>query len=521
MLVADAKLPFKLLQVAESRCDTLVARPGRDASKPRLRKQIEARGLKPYPAAPQLPPPEPSLPNSFAYFALFAWPAVSLVLFLMLPVERAAIWSLLGGYLLLPSGTRVDLPLLPPLDKSTIPAIVTFLFCWMKGTQSPAPQRSPLVYCCAFAFVVSPLFTSLNNSYELQLAGRSLPGFYPLDGVKFAILNVITLAPFFIGMRFLSSDNGRAQLLRAIPLAALVYSLPMLLEVRISPQLHRLVYGFFPGFIGEVRGSGYRPVVFLDQGLQAALFAATAVIAAVVAARMKWRLFSIPARAAATYLGVILLLCKTLGAAIYALIAIPMVLFLKPKAWVNFACGIGLLICAYPLLRTLDIIPVHHITSAAMAISKERSFSFAVRVENEDLLLAKANQKPAFGWGAWARNRIYDRKSGGDISITDGEWIIQFGTFGWLGYLSLFGLFTSSLLRARKAVRGPVTEPTIILGALGLLLAINLTDLLPNANLVPLTYLIAGSVAGCVRAKSSRKSARQRVDNAERAAVAA
>jgi hypothetical protein len=262
-------------------------------------------------------------------------------------------------------------------------------------------------------------------------------------------------------------------------------------------------------------------VVFLDQGLQAALFAATAVIAAAVATRMKWRLFSMPARAAATYLGVVLLLCKTLGAAIYAILAVPMVLFLKPKAWVNFACGIGLLICAYPLLRTFDIIPVHHITSAAMAISKERSTSFAVRVENEDLLLAKGNKKPAFGWGAWARNRIYDRKSGTDVSTTDGEWIIQFSTFGWLGYLSLFGLLTSSLMRARGGVRGPVTEASVVLGGLSLLLAINLIDLLPNANLVPLTYLIAGSVAGCVRARSSRKSVPQRLDNSERTAVAA
>jgi hypothetical protein len=155
-----------------------------------------------------------------------------------------------------------------------------------------------------------------------------------------------------------------------------------------------------------------------------------------------------------------------------------------------------------------------------MAISKERSTSFAVRVENEDLLLAKGNKKPAFGWGAWARNRIYDRKSGTDVSTTDGEWIIQFSTFGWLGYLSLFGLLTSSLMRARGGVRGPVTEASVVLGGLSLLLAINLIDLLPNANLVPLTYLIAGSVAGCVRARSSRKSAPQRLDNSERAAAA-
>jgi hypothetical protein len=436
---------------------------------------------------------------------------------LLLPVEAAAIWTLLGGYLLLPSATAVHFELLPTLDKSTIPTIAAFVFCWMKGARSPAPARSPLVYFCTLLFIVSPFFTSLTNSYELQYGGRSLPGFYPVDGVKAALLNVVTLLPFFLGMRFFSSDDSRAQLLKAIPIAGLFYSLPMLLEVRLSPQLHRIVYGFEPGgFIGEVRGEGYRPVVFLHQGLEVALFAAMAVIIAVVAVRLKWRLLRLPAGAVATYLSGVLLLCKTLGATMYAVFAVPMVLLFKPKTWVRGACAIALIICAYPLLRTYDLIPVHQVTGAASRISAERSTSFAVRVENEDLLLAKANEKPVLGWGTWGRNRIYNRTSGTDESITDGEWIIQFGSFGWLGYLSLFGLFASSLLRARTRVQGPVTEATFVVAAMSLLLAVNLLDLIPNANLVPLTYLMAGSVAGCIGAKSSRRSTNLGTEPAER-----
>jgi hypothetical protein len=446
---------------------------------------------------------------------------VSLLLFVLLPVEAAAIWSLLGGYLLLPSHTQIDMHLLPPLDKATIASMSTFLFCWMKGTQTPRPVRSPLIYACAAVFVISPVFTTLNNSYELQYPGHSIPGFYPMDGVKAAIINLITLMPFFVGMRFLSSDQARAQLLKAIPAAALFYSLPMLLEVRISPQVNRLVYGFNSGFIGEIRGTGYRPVVFLDQGLQAALFAAMAVIAAVVATRLKWRIARVPAGIGTTYLTVILLLCKTLGAALYAIVAAPMLLFFKPKTCVRVACVIALVICAYPLLRTFDLIPVHRITSAATTISSERSTSFAVRVENEDILLAKANQKPFFGWGTWGRNRIYDKATGTDISTTDGQWILQFGIFGWMGYLSLFGLFASSLFRARAGIKGPVTEASTVLAGMSLLLAVNLVDLLPNANLVPLTYLMAGSVAGSLRSREARKVSRRQVGAPHRVPVAA
>ena len=42
------------------------------------------------------------MPNTTAYLVLAAWPCVALVLFRRLPVERALIWTLLGGYLVLP-----------------------------------------------------------------------------------------------------------------------------------------------------------------------------------------------------------------------------------------------------------------------------------------------------------------------------------------------------------------------------------------------------------------------------------
>jgi hypothetical protein len=132
-------------------------------------------------------------------------------------------------------------------------------------------------------------------------------------------------------------------------------------------------------------------------------------------------------------------------------------------------------------------------------------------VDNEDKLLAKANEKPFFGWGTWGRNRIYDEVSGRDVSITDGEWIIQFGMFGWLGYISLFGLFATSVMRARTRVRGPMTEATIVLGGMSLLLAVNVVDLIPNADLLPFTYIMAGSIAGCVRSRSTHRSSQRPV----------
>jgi hypothetical protein len=443
---------------------------------------------------------------------LFAWPLVCVILFVRLPQESAAIWSLLAGYLLLPSATTVDVVLLPPLDKFTIPAIATFLLCWMKGTPSPAPQRSVLIYLLAAGYIVAPIFTSFTNSYEIQIGDRSLPGFYPMDGMKYSLHNIIELAPFFIGMRFLCTNHARSLLLKAIPISALFYSVPMWFEIRMSPQLHRWVYGFFPhSFAQQYRDGGFRPVVFLNHGLEVALFASMALVAALIGVRAKWKISGRPAPLVAAYLAVLLLFCKTLGALIYSLIAAPIVLFTRPKTWVNVAFAFVLLLSTYPLLRTFDLVPVHHITEAAKSISADRSGSFQLRVTNEDMLLAKANQKPFFGWGSWGRNRVYKQGTGEDLSITDGEWIMQFGTLGWLGYLSLFGLFAVSTWRARSVVRGPVTQNTVAVGGLTLLLAINALDLIPNAGLRPMTYLLAGAIAGCVAMPYSRKVTRMDV----------
>ncbi len=425
----------------------------------------------------------------------------------MLPLEAAAIWSLLGGYLLLPSGTQIDLPLLPPLDKTSIPAIITLLLCFMKGTQSKPPRQSPLAYLFALAFIASPVFTSFGNSFELQTVGGSIPGFYPLDGLKYAGRNAIMLVPFFIGTHFLNTEYGRSTLLKSLPAAALVYSLPMLFEVRMSPQLHRWVYGFFPhSFQQQMRDGGFRPVVFLEHGLQVALFASMAVIAAAIVMRLKRRIMRMPAGAVTFYLGIVLLLCKTLGATLYAALMAPVVLFTRPRAWARLSCIVLLFVCAYPALRWHGLVPVQQVSSAANAISGDRSASFEMRVANEDQLLAKAQQKPLFGWGTWGRNRIYDAQSGRDISVTDGTWIIELGVFGWLGYLSLFGLLTVAVFRAYRAVGNQVTPASITLAGLSLLLGVNVIDLLPNSNLTPITFLLAGAIARAGRARATRSS---------------
>lgn len=440
------------------------------------------------------------IPNWFAYVAMVSWPLVCVLLFIRLPTEKAAIWSLLGGYMLLPSNWNIIEH--PPMDKMDITAAVTLLLCWMKGNKPRPSRRSLLMYALGFGFVIAPIFTSLGNSYELQEAGRSVHGFYPLDGVKFAARNLLMLVPLHIGRRYLATENARALLLKAVPTAMLVYSLPMLFEIRMSPQLHRWVYGYFPStFNQQMRGGGFRPVVFFPHGLALAFFTAVAVLCTLVLIRARLRLVRSNTRLIAAYLSALLVLCKSLGPTVYAVVFAPIIMSTKPRFWVKMGCAVSLLVCAYPFLRSHDLAPTNLVSNVASRISADRNASFSVRVENEGILLRKAEQKPWFGWGGWSRNRIFDKWSGKDISTTDGAWIIYFGVYGWLGFLSFYGLFSAALFAAHTAMDKELTPANITRGGLCLLLTICLINSIPNSVDEWLLLLLAGSVATAPRSR--------------------
>jgi hypothetical protein len=424
------------------------------------------------------------------------------VLFNKLSLNKAIIWSMLGGYMLLPSGLELDAAVLPPLDKMSITALGVLALCWVHGSRAPRPHPSYVLLLFAVILVVCPILTSFTNSYELQTARGSIPGFYPLTGLKFAGRHLLLLVPMYIGFRYLSTDDARAALLTAIPTAMLFYSIPMLFEIRMSPQLHRWIYGYFPhaSFAQQMRDGGFRPVVFFSHGLALALFTAIALLAALILLRSRTRIFGFSSGLAATYLSGLLVLCKSLGPVLYAIILAPVILLTKPRFWVKIGCAASLFVCAYPVLRSAGLSPTALVTSLARSVSADRSESFQTRLQNEDQLLAKAKEKPLLGWGEWGRNRIYDKWTGQDISRTDGAWILQFGTFGWVGYLGLFGLLATAEFLALKCTGKQITQTNVHRGGLALLLAVYIVDSIPNATDLSLIFLMAGAAAAEPRA---------------------
>jgi hypothetical protein len=162
----------------------------------------------------------------------------------------------------------------------------------------------------------------------------------------------------------------------------------------------------------------------------------------------------------------------------------------------------------YPLLRGAQLIPLDTILNYAMSVSPERHQSLNFRILNEEQLLARAMEKPWFGWGGYGRNLILDPIDGRILTIPDGRWIIVLGTYGWLGYICEFGLLIMPLIylgREALAQRSAVFSPFAC--AIALIYAANLADLLPNATLIPFTWLMAGALMGYAESLARQRQA--------------
>ena len=470
------------------------------------------------------------MPNGIAYAALFLWPLFAILAFRRLGVASGVLWALLGGYMFLPIGVGLDAPLLPSFNGSLSAIIAALIIAATAGAGRSHTQtmgwlpRHGGVRVVMAVLVASPLITALLNPDPLVFpSGRVIPGQTLYEGLSALQGQIVMLAPMLLARRYLSGEDGPRLVLRTLAVAGLIYTLPILFELWMSPQLHRIVYGFHQHqFIQMVRAGGYRPAVFLSHPLVVAVFMLLCALAmAAIWRSLHTRSVQPVARRSAAratpherrapvarpdwlnrqvaglgllWLIVIVILCKSLGAAALLVAAMPVALLFSARAQIWAAALAAGLLLSYPLLSHLDIAPGELIHGIVEDFSADRAGSFGMRLENEERLLDKAMERPLFGWGIWGRSRVYDAWSGADISVTDGIWAIQIGTAGFVGYLSLFGLMAAPifiLLRRRNRFVGDTLTATLTL-----MLAVNMLDMIPNSSLTPITWILSGVLLG-------------------------
>jgi len=80
----------------------------------------------------------------------------------------------------------------------------------------------------------------------------------------------------------------------------------------------------------------------------------------------------------------------------------------------------------------------------------------------------------------------------------------NFGQFGIFGFVAEFGLLSIGVFRAAAALRFAQSKAErLSLSSLALIVSINILDLLPNAGLIPWTWLLTGALVGRAEALSS------------------
>lgn len=433
--------------------------------------------------------------TSIAYLALITWPVLCLIAGFLIRTKAAVLLSIFGAYLLLPVGIGFDLPIIPKLDKYAIGNLIALLLV-LVGSHKMIRifPKSRLISVLVVCLITSPLITTFLNQDNIIQVGRFLRGYDLYSAISGSLREFILFLPFVIGYALFRRLEDQRMVLFAFCIGGLIYALPILTEVRLSPQLHTWIYGFFPhSFAQQVRFGGYRPVVFIGHGLLVAMFLVTCLLAAVGLWRSsKGNVQSCFGAVSILFFG-LLILSKGVAAILYGLLFAPFLAIFNRKIILNVLAFLAIIVLLFPALRWFDLVPVHQVLSLVEMLDDDRARSLAFRFNNEDRLLAKASEKPVFGWGGLGRNRVYDVETGQDISITDGTWIIFFGIYGWYGYLARFGLMAIPVLlvalRYRHTRSTDIPLETVTLCTI---MTVSLIDLLPNASTLTINWLIAG-----------------------------
>lgn len=429
---------------------------------------------------------------------LLAWPLIAIAMFSALGLLRGLIWVTLIGFLFLPEGYGFDLPGVI-YDKRTAIAFSLVLAAFLTRKHENLPvftgdrRLKVILILLTVVLFLAPVFTVLDNRYPL-IDGRSFrPALGAQDLLGLTLDFAVILAPYFLARRWLIRPQEHTLLLFAIVTLGLGYSLLVLIEIRLSPQMHTWVYGYFPhAFSQHVRGGSFRPLVFLNHGLELGFYLFMAVIAA-FALTMQEAGRRIPLFLAGLWLLAVLLVSHNLGAAMLAFLFVPVVLFLRARLQLLAVAVVAGLFLSYPALRQAELMPVDSFTNFVSNISEDRARSFEFRLKNEDALLERALEKPLFGWGPWARGQIFNDR-GDMISVPDGIWVIVMGDRGWAGFLGLFGLMAVPLWYLRRTRQRKDLQPATI--GLAIIATGNLIYMIPNSTVSPVSALVFGALAG-------------------------
>ena len=272
--------------------------------------------------------------NLLSLFALFAWIPIALWIGRRWAPAKAAALLFLVPVMLLPELVSFKPPGIPDFDKERVAifwmlvAVVLF-----HRERLRALRLNKWIKLAIALLLLGSVITVFLNQEPISDYAVYLLGHRPYDAVHMVIINLLDFVlPFILAVAMFQSSRDLRVFLRVLVGAALLYSLLQLVELALSPQLHRWIYGFHQhGFVQTLRGGGYRPMVFMHHGLALAMLTMSSVVAAAGLYKAGLRPFRVGSGWVLAYLWLILVLSKSVAALLYSLVAVPLVLFISPK----------------------------------------------------------------------------------------------------------------------------------------------------------------------------------------------
>ncbi len=455
-----------------------------------------------------------------ALFVLIAWLPFGIAMLSQRDGARATLIVLLGGILLLPEAIALDLPGLPSVGKTSVVSLallIGMLLFHSRRARAVGLGTHWLDWVVASGMVFALGTVATNRDSTAVDRGLVL---WDSASEIFAELTLLAI-PFWVGRVFFRDAKDLRLLYVILLAAAAVYALLALVEVRMSPQLNKWVYGYRQHSWGHVvRFGGWRPQVFMSHGLALALFLCVSTVAAFVAYKTRLVVFGFSVRYVAWFLGAVTVLCKSLAAIVYTAVFAPLVFLGRPRTITRVGLVAALTFAIYPVLRATDVFPTDGVAAVAGAISAERQQSLTYRFDFEDEALARAMKRPWFGWGGFGRATYREGQTRWTSMVIDGYWILRFGhsgVFALLAFMLVIVWPVWLVHRALPRIRAP--DEARQLAGLAVILAVFAIDTLPNAINHGLPLLIAGAMT--TLSTTLPRAARRREEETLEDAVAA
>jgi hypothetical protein len=431
-----------------------------------------------------------------ADFVILGWFPFSLVLFTLLRPRHAVLAAYLGAWLFLPMRAGLVLPVLPDIDKVTAASFAVVMGVMLFDTARVFTFRFRWFDIPMAIWCFAPFMSAITNNLGAW------------EGMS-AVLEQFTLfgIPYYLGRIYFNDWEGFRELGVAIFIGGVIYVPLCLIEIKMSPQLHRWIYGYHQHeFAQTIRFGGYRPMVFMQHGLAVGFWMTAASLVGLwllVTGSMR-HLLGVPMILIVPVLLVTTVMCKAAAGIGFLFAGIATLFAIK---WTKTALPLYALILVAPVYmvaRTSGAVDgTKFVEWATDIFGPNRAQSLETRMKSENVLSAHALKRGLWGYGrftpgsdtpAWMPR---DEETGRRAAIPDGMWVITLSVNGLVGLVSLTTAILLPPLLLRKRVppgwwAHPMAAPA---AACAVLLVLHMCDNLLNAMVNPIFICAIGGLS--------------------------